>query len=185
MSGAIQCFMLEPTEIAAEYLRRYVQVTYGDCSAGTGYHNARSEIGQVAYDAKRIHGDNFNREDERWPLRCACGYVFRWDDEWQHGAEQLYRRSDTAELCTLRDAPPGAMWYAPWYEQVYKGPDGRCLVVRTPCGDWIPDAESANGGKPWDRTGVPPLVTVTPSILINSGKRSYHGWLRAGQLVEA
>lgn len=63
---------------------------------------------------------------------------------------------------------------------------GRCLVVQTPAGEWVVDSPSANEKKPWQRTGEPPFVTASPSILFDGahGGRAYHGWLRDGQLVE-
>lgn len=82
---------------------------------------------------------------------------------------------------TLSEAPVGAMWTADWYD--FKGPDGHCLVVRTPGGDWIVDGPSMNNdgsrGNPWQRSGEIPKVTANPSIHI-PGK--YHGWLREGFL---
>jgi hypothetical protein len=78
------------------------------------------------------------------------------------------------------------MWDAWWYSDKHKGPDGKCLVVRTPGGDWIVDAKAIDGNG-WTRTGTPPKVTANPSIGIGheEGKPwTYHGWLRDGHLVE-
>lgn len=113
----------------------------------------------------------------------------------------IWKRVDTGEEFLFDDMPAGAMWYAPWYEDVYKGFDGRCLVVRTPAGDWIIDSEASNctrkGDKShrcWCRDGVTPNITVgksgntcaagAGSILINTDNKSYHGFLRNGFLEE-
>jgi hypothetical protein len=66
--------------------------------------------------------------------------------EESHDGKKLYRRSDTCELTTLSAAPIGAMWDAHWmaHEDLRTGPDGITLVVRTPGGDWMVDAECAN-----------------------------------------
>ncbi len=66
-------------------------------------------------------------------------------DETREGVK-LYRRSDTGELVTLGDAPVGAMWDATWMrrDDLRTGPDGITLVVRTPGGDWLVDAECNN-----------------------------------------
>jgi hypothetical protein len=64
--------------------------------------------------------------------------------------------------------------------QSWRGPDGRCLVLKTPAGDWVIDGPASGGGR-WERTGVPPLITARPSILIPG---QYHGWLTAGVLSD-
>jgi hypothetical protein len=70
---------------------------------------------------------------------CDCG-----DAECRERTveEPLYRRSDSGELTTLRDAPVGAMWDATWFnhDPAYTGADGICLVVRTPGGTWMVDS---------------------------------------------
>ncbi len=92
---------------------------------------------------------------------------------------------DTGELLPLRGAPAGAMWLAPWYSewgsQFWKERGGGPhLIVKTPGGEWDVDSEASNGPG-WQRSGEPPNVTATPSILCNQ----YHGWLREGKLVDA
>jgi hypothetical protein len=86
---------------------------------------------------------------------------------------------------TLREAPAGAMWDAHWFEDTWSGPDGRSLMVKLPFGhEWLIDGPSSSGGR-WSRTGEPPKITVTPSILVKSERGDYHGWLRDGVLVDA
>lgn len=87
-------------------------------------------------------------------------------------------------------APPGAMWDASWLTGLsvcgarpFGGPDGRTFIVRTPGGDWVIDGPSFRDGEPvglgWTRTGEPPRITVTPSIVLPG----YHAWLRDGSLI--
>jgi hypothetical protein len=91
----------------------------------------------------------------------------------------MYRRVDTGELHILGAAPVGAMWYASWLVglEKYDRGSGEVLVVRTPGGDWVVDGPSNTGGH-WTRTGVPPEVTASPSIICGD----YHGFLVKGFL---
>lgn len=191
MPSVIECFLLEPTGEALEALRRYAGVPDGRrlCEP-FGYHNASAVLGRIAYPLSEHSGAGMHANDHsdvRWPKSCHCGYLFSDKDAWQYNIDRLYSRSDTGELVTLDDAPAGAMWFAPWYESHIKGPDGRCLVVKTPGGEWIVDSIASNSKTPWTRSGVPPRVTAAPSIGIGVGPNGgykYHGWLRDGRLVE-
>ena len=97
----------------------------------------------------------------------------------------LVRKTDGTVL-RLRDADPGAMWInAHCQNKTCKGAErGGCLVVKIPGGNnWqIDHPESGGNASYWTREGEPPNVTVSPSINIPG---YYHGWLRAGQLVDA
>lgn len=162
-----------------------------------GYHNATAAVDEVAL----IRADNGYIEsgkpdlpnDAPWPTHCSCGYVFKETDR-QTFTEAIYRRADTGEEMTLRDAPPGAMWDATWMSDWTKGSDGRCLVAKCPNGrEWMIDGRASNCTMPqdnehkcWVRHGEPPNITVDKngrtcaagagSIL--SG--DYHGFLRNG-----
>lgn len=113
--------------------------------------------------------------------------------------ESVYRRTDTGELMTLRDAPPGAMWDAWWYSESFKGPDGMCLVVKCPPDgtEWLIDSRASNCTMPndnehncWIRHGAPPNITVDKngrSCAAGAGSiqtKTWHGFLRNGMLVE-
>jgi hypothetical protein len=188
MGSVIQCFMLEPTEMAKVGLRRFRREA-GACSASRGYCDAIADLGTapIVRDAEgywQVDKTLFTFPDEsdpRWPTECEhCGVPFTAADHFQDWSEQLYTRSDTGEAMTLREAPPGAIWDASWYSR--KGPDGKSLICKTPGGDWWIDG-SASNGPGWDRTGVPPLLKVSPSIQCND----YHGYLGMdvpGQLKE-
>lgn len=109
--------------------------------------------------------------------------------------DPIWRRIDTGEEKVLRDFGPGAMWFAPWLNDFHAGPDGQCLVVKTPGGDWLVDSRASNCTMPqdgdhkcWIRHGTAPEITVDKNGKtcaagagsIQCGK--YHGFLRAGYL---
>jgi hypothetical protein len=186
MADRVQCFLLVPAEYAEVSLRRFTYGPKGDCPMAQYGHDASVNIGIEPYPFSEYDGEQgkgIEHNDPRWPKSCACGYHFKEDGEWQHNLIRMYRRVDRPTfMTTLRTAPVGSMWIGDWYTK-FKGPDGRCLVVKTPGGDWIIDGPSrGNDGSqtfPWKRTGEIPRVTVTPSIHI-PGK--YHGWLKDGFL---
>ncbi len=189
----IQCFWCTPLELAEESLRRYRGS--GKCPGQYGYHNASVLIGEVPYPASDYNGQggpNFDRADPRWPEKCDyCDYVFEEKDEWQHNLERIYCEATLdgqlvpgGRRFGLRNAPWGAMWDARWHWE--KGPDGRCIYVQTPCGEWCIDSRCNKSHKPWQRSGTPPRITARPSILIGGStpERQYHGWLTEGVLKE-
>ena len=184
----IKCFMLEETDRARRWLRRYGR---GDCplAQGRGYHDAfaAGDDSPVLRSLGCVSVTQFSAGDARWPKTCACGYVFGDGDAKQTFFVVLYKTPDgkdvtihTSPLPGVEKAPPGAMWYADWFS--WKGPDGRSLCVMLPDGGaWLVDGPASNSGEPWVRAGAPPVVTAHPSIQTGS----YHGWLRNGELVEA
>lgn len=203
----IKCFMLEPTEKVAVSLRRYSKDSNkGTCPIGGYYHNAqnhiedepveRDENGYIDNGLKPVP----NHSDSRWPNQCACGYVFQESDEWQRFTDEIYRRADTGEEVYLRDAPPGAMWYAWWADQ-FQVPQGEHnLAVKTPGGEWQIDSQSSNCTMPddrrqerhhcWIRHGEPPNITVDKNgVTCSAGAGSiqanhWHGFLRNGYLED-
>lgn len=214
---AVTCFWLEPTDLTQAGLRRYSPSsgkTERPCPREGGkwsYHGALVILGQVpiVWSGVRPEGHSHwfresddrygvadfaypSRDDPRWPTRCECGYEFAPDDAWQEWEDRLYRRADTGEMVTLRDAPDGAMWDAAWYER--KGPDGHCLAVKCPGGsEWIIDSRASNCTMPddsehrcWIRHGEPPAVTVDKdgkTCAAGGGSiqaGNYHGFLRGG-----
>ena len=189
MGDRVQCFLLSPAEYAQASLRRFTFGTDAMCPLRTYGHDASVNLGVEPYPFSEYEGEpgkGIENDDPRWPKACECGYTFKDEDQWQHNLVRLYKRGDHATLMTtLAEAPVGSMWVADWYEK-FKGPDGKCLVVKTPGGDWIVDGPSTNNdgtrGNPWTRTGEIPRVTASPSIHF-PGK--YHGWLRNGFLEDA
>lgn len=194
----IRCFFLEPVPGGAHkrYLRRYIGKS--TCSGPMGFHDAKVEIERgERRPVDTVDPRDELRRDPRWPKACACGYEFQPGDAWQLFTQQLYRRTDTGEEMTLREAPAGAIWDATWYHDspAYCGPDGRSIVVKTPGGEWLVDSRARNCDLPtdtdhkcWIRHGEPPDLTVD-----KNGKTcgagagsiqcgSYHAFLRAGYL---
>lgn len=205
------CFMLEPTDRAVRSLRRYVSGS--DCPKH-GYHNALVPIEEGPVEryengTYRSDGDVADYEnDERWPAKCECGYVFAPDDNWQVFGDLIFVVTETIEggpdvgsEFTLRDAPAGAMWFATWLEDLegeswWKGPDGRVLLCKTPGGEWNIDGRATNCTMPednehrcWVRHGTPPRVTIDKNgntCAAGAGSiqaGDYHGFLRDGHLT--
>lgn len=210
----VQCFFLEPTEQVEVYLRRYTD-DGGECSyvGNYGYHQAKLALPGV-YPDDEVWGVGrtvtaepskcpIQFDDPRWPVQCHCGFKFQDDVIRQFVTNGLWRTPD-GTLVTLRNAAPGAMWYATWLEDVkdWCGPDGKCLIVKLPNGsDWMIDSTASNCTLPgerthrcWVRHGVPPNITVDKnghtcgagagSIMSGEGEKNYHGFLRNGWLEE-
>lgn len=203
----IKCFLLEPTGRVQVKLRRYYFVEkcsfHGDYY---GYHDASviigeepeelSEEGCIQNGLKPVPHD-----DPRWPTHCPCGYAFREKDQWQRAVNPIYRRVDTGEEMLLRDAPSGAMYYAPWLDAIQVPQGKHCLIVKTPGGEWVVDSQSSNCTMKndwrqekhhcWVLHGEPPNVTADkqggPTCAAGAGSiqcGSYHGFLRSGFLEE-
>lgn len=206
----IACFWLEPTEVNLSYLRRYSS-GWGDCPVH-GYHNAMLFLDRrpivLTSDGYIDSSAEHPKDDPRWPTACGCGYVFADGDAKQLHTEQLFRRLDNGEEMTLRDAPVGALWSAWWLADIpsYRGPDGVCLMVKTPGGEWHVDGRANNCTlkdddvhKCWVRHGDPRdplgLQTGQPLHVDKNGNTcaagagsilqpTYHGFLHHGHLVQ-
>lgn len=206
----LPCFFLEPTGRLSVSLRRYRSPKGHDelvCPVSRGgYHNA-SRFFQEEPEERDDKGAVVNglqpvlpRDDPRWPRVCPCGYEFQEEDEWQRFTSRVYRRTDTGEEMTLEKAPPGAMWYADWFDDVFVPQGKHVLVVKTPGGEWVVDSQASNCGLPedrqqkqhhcWIRHGDPPLVTADKDgKTCSAGAGSiqcgdYHGFLRHGFLED-
>lgn len=119
--------------------------------------------------------------DPRWPRFCLCGYRFHLEDHWQVIMDTLYAGFPDRKLYSLRDndLPIGAMWASDMV--VHKGPDGAAWCLRLPGGiDWSVYSPSSNGVK-WDVRGVPPSITVSPSIHMPG---VFHGFVISGVIQE-
>ena len=176
----------EPTGRYNRALRRFVFSGRGrDCPAG-GYHNASADIGEIT-DPAEASGDNWPHGDPRWPDACGCGYGFGADDEWQRNDREIYQLPDGTEFALTRSlgmiAPAGTMIRAAWYDGFSQHPDGidSWLVALPDGGDWITSQEAKGGGY-WTVTGIPPLITATPSIFHNA-PHGWHGFITNGELT--
>lgn len=206
----IRCFLIKATPEVEVYLRRYrlsqKDVLEAKCPDPYGYHTASVLIGRepAQYDEQGYICNGIGKknavphDDPRWPTRCACGYTFQEEDEWQKDVHQIYRREDTGEEYILRNVPPGAMWEAWWLDSMHKPQGPHNLMVKTPGGEWAIDSQASNCTLKedykqekhhcWVRTGTPPNVTVGkdgPTCSAGAGSiqcGSYHGFLRNGWL---
>jgi hypothetical protein len=152
---SIKAFFLEPTGEQRVYLRTYQDcMRSGQPCPGRSYHDARVLVGTRP---EQKLGDGciaaLSKEDyppEHWPVTCGCGYRFSDQAVRQVFTESLYRRSDSGEVCTLREAPEGAIWDAWWCCTPDRmGADGRCLVAKVPGGhEWMIDGRASNCDSP-------------------------------------
>lgn len=231
-------FWLEPTDQYEVSLRRYYRHEYltkpddgrgynyaelvpglsDTCPVMPGkysYHNLSVVLERITAAEYPTSGDDpvhFPHTDHRWPLACACGYVFRDVDYWQVNYDRLHHGAPDGQLYSLRTAPVGAMWDAQWMSNFWKGPDGICLVVKTPGGDWTVDGEASNCTDPaknhpqtdgehtwherthycWVRHGDPRTGDVhvdKDGKTCGAGagsilQSSYHGFLHHGHLTD-
>lgn len=205
----IKCFWCEPTWKAQRYLRRYSPYQL-DCPITKSWHNAMIPF-DVVEEIRSEDGSHVRERGEGtpepehacppWPEACNCGFVFRSNDEWQVFSSSIYRRTDTGEEFTLRDAPVGAMWDAFWMHDWHNGEDGLSIYCKVPQNhDWFIDGPCGNcpwkdgshsGHKCWVRRGIPPRLTVDKSgnsCPVGAGSiqtPDWHGYLRDGELVTA
>ncbi len=191
----IECFLLEPTNRFWVYLRRYSTHTKHPCTGG-GYHNAETLVAEIESETVPVcHDAGTDHLDPRWPTQCGrCSYTFADEDTWQFCYEGQYLGPNGQKYTTKGplhakvdkslDAPPGAIWRAPWLEECgIKGPDGKCYILRTPGGDWIIDTSTSC----WTRTGEAPRLSAQPSIVMGEkpdGSCLYRGVLQDGALLE-
>lgn len=204
----VKCFWLERTYKCSQALRVYER-TEQDCPQGmNGYHEATTplpdgdlmdhpnypdravqRVATKASDAELIaqHGG--------YPTHCTCGYEFSPKAEQHIFYRMLYKRED-GSLTSVEKAEPGAMWNAWYHPSVWRGPDGRSIMVKLPDGsEWCVDSRAANCTmkdddvhKCWIRHGEPPNLTVDKNgFTCAAGAGSiatngYHGFLRGGYL---
>lgn len=195
--SVIKCFFIKPNGKASRWLRRYSSADGNPCPINGSYHNAQVPI-EDSLDAENRSDEPIIREmyADQWPTKCDCGYVFTTEDPKQLFSQNQYV-DEAGRVMTLQSAPAGAMWDAVWFNKMpaYTGPDGICLVVKTPAGEWMVDGRASNCTMPednvhkcWVRHGVPPNITVSKdgntcaagagSILI----KEYHAMLQEGEL---
>lgn len=198
-----KCFYIEKTGRAKRYARRYHSSSDESekCDkSGYGYHNIMIFIDEIQEETNPegyIHTTELPA-GTIFPTHCSCGYEFTDKDAKQTFQESLYVNKETGEETTLEAAKPGAMWDGWWYSDMFKGNDGRCLIVKLPNGrDWIIDSRASNCTKPedtthkcWPRSGTPPNITVGKEFgnTCSAGAGSimsgdYHGFLRNGYLT--
>jgi hypothetical protein len=207
-------FLLEPTERQRQSLRRYTRSRWDNennrsvydnpCPVSGASHDAETAIedGDVTRTEEGyVYSGAWPHEDPRWPAHCQCGYAFVEDDQWQLFVSEIYRRSDTGEEMTLRESPPGAMWWCPWMGDRWHPQLGQLFTIKLPDGTgWMPDMQANNCTMPddadqerhhcWVVKGVPPNLTVSkdgPTCAAGAGSiqsTNYHGFLQDGYLTD-
>lgn len=207
----LKVYWITPSDQERHSLRRFERCDYDEqgyritpappCTLGP-YHDAEVILGVGPVRDARYNGfgdDSMPHDDPRWPTHCACGYAFQEDDHWQARGQRLWSGAPDGQLYTLHEAPVGAMWDADWMPSSYAGPDGICLVVKTPGGSWMVDGTASNCTRPneqhqcWVRHGDPRTEVLhvdkngdtcaagAGSIIIGN----YHGFLHQGHLTNA
>lgn len=177
-----KCFLVKETNRYQYRLRRYCSITDGieKCPKGS-YHDASVVIGIVERSdhpvIESVELDDLG--DEPWPTHCdSCGMEFGFS-HCQRWYDQMFCAEDGREW-PIRELPPGAIFHASWRDDVDKPKDGKAWAVILPDRQtWYIDSEPNNGGR-WIRSGEPPLLTVSPSILTPG----YHGFLKNGILTD-
>jgi hypothetical protein len=189
---AWKMFLIEPTNFCRRTLRRFYNSSEKGPVTGEHFHDGDVIIDDQ-FDAgagghgRATLGEEY-RSDPRWPKSCRCGYAFDDRDHWQMNETRLWKGSPDGKLYPLRETPPGATWAADWYPEEgpngqFSGPDGKAWCVMLPAGmEWIIYGfASGNPKSKWDVQGVPPQITVNPSILQTG---FYHGFIRGGVITD-
>lgn len=207
-----RCFLIEETNRTKVFLRRYQRSeTNRNCPypGNGGYHQAMTLLCEEPVERNEgnfiINGTKPRPPDDdpRWPVACSCGYVFTGLDVRQRFTQKIFRRADTGEELVLQDAPPGAMWYAWWFDDSWRVQGPHALVVRLPDkSDWIVNADANNCNWPggdraqahhhcWPYRGTPPIIDVSkdygPTCTAGAGSiltAHWHGFLRNGYLED-
>jgi hypothetical protein len=195
----VACFFIEPVFRAKRGLRRYASsaiTSLPPCPGRLKFHDAivwidtidapLGDDGVLKYPEGATRVESW-LTDCRWPETCAhCGYKFRPSDEMQIFTEPMYRRTDTGDVTTIRDAAPGAIWDAFWLAdwEHYRGPDGRSLVCKLPNGHtWQIDGVASNCDAPCQDCGEPihRHLAQPPSVPCRKlNPRPHKCWIRHG-----
>jgi hypothetical protein len=130
-------------------------------------------------------------DDPRWPAACTCGEAFTDDDQWQVNESDWYEGGGQRFTWGSGnwDGPPGAMFRAPWQDDITPDNGLPAWIIFLPNGTyWCTRDRSSGGGNKigpqWSVSGTPPRITVNPSINDQSS-RPWHGWIRDGEMVPA
>lgn len=200
MSESIAVFLIVPTnrhrvDLQSTRLGSFCKVDSAPCRGV-----ARIAVVEREHPTSGITQEYL--DDPRWPRTCArCGSSLGDDAEPFVNHQRLYRRADGLPgEWPLHEAPPGAMWRARWYEDIFQGPDGKVFEVMLPVGQrFVIDSRASNCTLPHDSThncwvrhgDNPPDVHVDKngrtcsagagSILVGG----WHGFLHHGHLVTA
>lgn len=143
------------------------------------------------------------KTDERWKqvAKCEkCDYLFQESDYWDIFQDVIYHDDETNQEFGRRELPPGAMYFAPWLDSLYKPQLEHNLVVVLPNGiEWNVDSQANNCTIPddthqdrhhcWVISGTMPNITAgknQPTCSAGAGSiqaGDYHGHLINGELT--
>jgi hypothetical protein len=171
-------------------MRRYVTSsnTNFPCTVSS-YHDAFVLLGEFNEEGmKSLQALEHYHEHSQWPRQCGCGHPYNERDPHQIFTEALYRDQQRGVQYTLRDAPIGAMWYAPWLEKYpnYQGPDGRTLIVRVPDKtatghDWMIEGRASNCDSPCVHCSQPYHAHKGGECKRYEDARPHKCWVRHGE----
>lgn len=186
----VKCFLLR-TEPKATH--RAVIMTKRGLEAACGEYRHRAEI---PIDADTTFADV---RQNMLPVKCMyCGKFEFHLNNCEIGlnhSDTIYVNPETQKMsANIREvATPGALWFCPWFvedghvssvlsEEYRRDWAGKRppICVNLPGGsDWIVDQCAQGKTTGWRVTGVAPILTAHPSIVVPG----YHGWLRNGVLI--
>jgi hypothetical protein len=186
--SSIRCVWFERVQKMARSYRRFSFDHQCEYKPGVmSYCNAQVPMDIIPMEGDTIGGQTLPpKDDPNWPTKCErCSRPFDEKDHWQVFCDWIFMNTETGEEVKFRDLPVGAMYNTHWYGADMRGADGLSLTIilpdRTP---WCIDGYASNNGqrepRAWSRTGTPPKVTASPSIMTPG----YHGWLRDGVLTD-
>lgn len=177
------CIFVEQIPFGNRTLRRSYGFAENVCPTHKYGHNATVDIEPGPGELQDGMMDGVwacVKDDPRWPTHCDCGFEFTVSNSYKYlDFSAHWRNVATGEIIT-GDLPVGALYYSDWLS--WRGEDGHSLTCVTPVAHWNIDHPSTPQNRPWKRTGTPPIVTATPSILFPS--LGFHGWLTNGVLRE-
>lgn len=155
----LACVWLKRLGRERRWLRRFSDSETDKCTTGW-CHDASVWLGDFKSTLKREYeGDGtgeVDHKDSRWPAQCeACAYRFKATDHWQHNRHRLYSYKGPYGhlVVTIRNAPPGSLFDAKWYDSHpwAVGPDGIALHAVCPNGrHWHVDGQASNCTLPQD-----------------------------------
>lgn len=148
----VQTYWLDNTEFGNITLGAYTSQDEAPCPAYEYGHWGHAKLPRMAesdYDSKALWADPATP----WPTICErCGTDFS-SENWRRssGFEHLYVCKVTGEELLLRDAMPGALYFAPWLDTIFTPQREHCINVVLPDGTtWTIDAQASNCSIPDD-----------------------------------
>lgn len=181
----IKCYLLEPVPYMKRYLRRYESNFNRErCPAAEnhGYHDTMVFLDEadspIIEGQRRVDYEEWPHNDPRWPTACPCGYVFKPQDEWQLFTQSLWKRADTGEILTLRDAPVGGIYDAYWWPDKTDGQHLICIVPEHH--EWVIDSRANNCDSPCKHCNTPYKDHKDKDHNYEDARPEHRCWVRHG-----